>query len=322
MKVLSTLARISAIVGKYMSIIVLIVAAAALFFPSALSWVKTSWVNPLLMIVMFGMGLTMKPSDFIVVFSRPKDVIIGFLAQFTVMPLLAFSLSKLFGLEPALMVGVVLCGTCPGGTSSNVMTYLAKGDVPLSIGMTSVSTLLAPILTPAITYLLLRTNVNVDVMSMFLSIIKVVIIPIGLGFIINHFFGETTEKITTILPLVSVIAIVMIVASVVSANSARILSTGAIVFVVVMLHNCLGYLLGFLIAKILRLPLAKQKAIAIEVGMQNSGLATSLASTAFSALPMATVPGAVFSVWHNISGSILANIFSNFTDEKEDKDKD
>ncbi len=317
MKILDALSKASAWVGKYMAIIVLIVAAIALLAPNTLSWVKTSWVNPLLMIVMFGMGLTLKPHDFAVVFSRPKDIIIGFLAQFTIMPLLAFALGKAFGLEDALLVGVILCGTCPGGTSSNVITYLSKGDVPLSVGMTSVSTLFAPLLTPAITYLLLRTSVNVDVMSMFLSIIKIVIIPIGLGFIINHFFEKTTEKVASTLPLVSVTAIVLIVAAVVSANSAKIMDTGLVVFVVVILHNCLGYALGFLIGYALKMPLAKQKAIAIEVGMQNSGLATSLAKTAFPDLAMATVPGAVFSVWHNISGAILANIFQKLK-EKED----
>lgn len=317
MKVLECLGKLSTFVGKWMAIIVLVVAAMALFVPSSLSWIKTSWVNPLLMIVMFGMGLTMKASDFIIVFKRPKDIIIGALSQFLVMPLLAFGLGKAFGLEDALLVGVVLCGTCPGGTSSNVMTYLSKGDVPLSIGMTSVSTLLAPFLTPAITFLLLRESVDVNILAMFLSIIKVVIIPIGLGLLINHFFSETTQKAVTVLPLVSVIAIVMIVAAVVSANSAKILSTGAIVFVVVILHNCLGYLLGFLIAKALHLKLAKAKALSIEVGMQNSGLATSLAKTVFPDLALATVPGAVFSVWHNISGSILANIYSRM-EEKDD----
>lgn len=318
MKVLKVLTKISEFAGKFMAIIVVIVAAFSLLVPGAFTpWLKTSWVNPLLMIVMFGMGLTLKPHDFVVVFTRPKDIVIGFISQYTIMPLLAFCLGKIFNLEPALLVGVVLVGTCPGGTSSNVMTYLGKGDVPLSVGMTCVSTLLAPFLTPAITYLLLRTSVEVNVLSMFISIIEVVIVPIGLGFIINHFFSNFTQKIVSVLPLVSVIAIVLIVAAVVSANSARILSTGVVLFAVVILHNCLGYLLGFIVAKILRLPLAKQKAISIEVGMQNSGLATSLAATAFSTLPMATVPGAVFSTWHNISGSILANIFAKIKDKNE-----
>lgn len=311
------LEKLSDFVGKHMAIIVVIIAAVALFVPPALSWIKPTWVTKLLMIVMFGMGLTMKPADFAVVFKRPKDIIIGFFAQFSIMPLLAFALGKLFQLDDALLVGVILVGTCPGGTSSNVMTYLGKGDVALSVGMTSVSTLFAPIVTPALTYLLLKETVNVDMMSMFISIVQVVILPIGSGFIINKYFSETTQKAVKILPLVSVTAIVMIVASVISANSARIMSTGLIVFAVVVLHNLLGYALGYAVGKALGLPLSKKKAISIEVGMQNSGLATSLAATAFPALALATVPGALFSMWHNISGAILANIFAQMKDDAE-----
>ena len=211
------------------------------------------------------------------------------------------------------MAGVILVGTCPGGTSSNVITYLSKGDVALSVGMTSVNTLLAPFLTPAITYLLLRTTVSVDVLGMFLSIIKVVIIPILLGFIINKLWGKYTEKISDVLPLISVLAITLIVASVVSHNSERILETGVIVFIVVILHNVFGYLAGYLLGMLLKLPLGKKKALSIEIGMQNSGLATSLAQTAFPNLMMVTVPGAIFSVWHNISGALLANVLRMVT---------
>ncbi|ANZ44072.1 bile acid:sodium symporter family protein [Cloacibacillus porcorum] len=309
------LEKLSDFVGKYMAFIVVVVAAAALFVPTALIWIKTSWITTLLMIVMFGMGLTLNPVDFAVVFRRPKDVILGCLAQFTIMPLLAFALGKAFALDDALLVGVILVGTCPGGTSSNVITYLSKGDVALSVGMTSVSTLLAPLLTPALTYLLLRQTVSVDMAAMFMSIVKVVILPIAAGFVINKFFSSTTQKAVKVLPLVSVTAIVMIVAAVVSANSAKIMTTGVLVFSVVILHNILGYGLGYVIAAFLKVPLAKKKAISIEVGMQNSGLATSLAATSFPSLALATVPGAVFSVWHNISGAILANIYSQMKEK-------
>lgn len=309
--------RVSDFVGKYMAIIVLVVAALALFVPKSCLWIQTSWINYLLMVVMFGMGLTLKFSDFAIVFKRPKDIIIGCIAQFTIMPLLAFALGKIFGLETGLLAGVILVGTCPGGTASNVMTYLSKGDVALSVGMTSVNTLLAPFLTPAITYLLLKTSVTVDVMSMFLSIIKVVIVPIALGFIINKFWGKYTEKVSDVLPLISVTAITLIVAAVVSHNSERILQTGAIVFAVVILHNILGYAVGFALGHILKLPMPKKKALSIEIGMQNSGLATSLAGSAFPDLAMATVPGAIFSVWHNISGALLANLFRRFEDKAE-----
>lgn len=313
MRILET---ISNFFGKFMALIVLAVAALALFVPVTCTWIQTGWVNYLLMIVMFGMGLTFKLEDFKLVFTRPKDIIIGCLAQFTIMPLLAFGLGKVFGLDAALLAGVILVGTCPGGTSSNVITYMSKGDVALSVGMTSVNTVLAPLLTPAITWLLLRTTVTVDPMNMFLSIIKVVIIPIALGFIINKLFGKVTEKLVTILPTVSVIAICLIVASVVSHNAEKIFSTGVVVFAVVILHNLLGYTCGFGLGKLLKLNVAKTKALSVEIGMQNSGLATSLAGTAFPDLAMATVPGAIFSVWHNISGAVLANIYNRWN-EKE-----
>ena len=301
--------KISEIIGKYMALIVLAIAALALFVPQSSLWINTSWINYLLMVVMFGMGLTMKPTDFALIFKRPKDIIIGCAAQFIILPELAFGLSRIFGLDPALTAGVVLVGTCPGGTASNVMTYLSKGDVALSVGMTSVNTLLAPLLTPAITWLLLQTTVSVDVWAMFWSIIQVIIIPIALGFVINHFFGKITQKAVAVLPMVSTVAICMIVAAVVSHNAEKIYTSGALVLAVVILHNLLGYACGFGLGKLLRLPPAKTKALSIEIGMQNSGLATSLAGTAFPNLAMATVPGAIFSVWHNISGAILAGFY-------------
>ena len=301
--------KTSEIIGKYMAWIVLVIAALALFFPKTCLWIQTGWINYLLMIVMFGMGLTMKFSDFAVVFSRPKDILTGCIAQFLFMPLLAFLLGKLFGLSNELLVGVILVGTCPGGTSSNVITYLSKGDTALSVGMTSVNTLLAPFLTPALTYLFLRTSVNVDLKAMFISIIQVVIIPIGLGILINMLFGKYTQKVKDALPSVSVTAICLIVAAVVSHNSEKILSTGAVIFAIVILHNLLGYLCGYLVGVLFKMDIPRKKAVAIEIGMQNSGLATTLAANAFPTLAMATVPGAIFSVWHNISGAILAGIF-------------
>ena len=308
--------QISEFLGKYMAVIVLAVAALSLFVPRAVLWIETSWVNYLLMIVMFGMGLTLKLSDFKLVLTRPKDILIGCAAQFSIMPLLAFALGKLFALDDALLAGVILVGTCPGGTASNVITYLSEGDVALSVGMTSVNTLLAPVLTPAITYLLLRTTVTVDVMAMFISIVQVVIIPIALGLVINKLFEKATRTVVEVLPAVSVIAICMIVAAVVSHNADKIFATGMTIFAVVILHNLLGYVFGYGVARLFGLELAKKKAMAIEVGMQNSGLATSLAGTAFPNLAMATVPGAIFSVWHNISGAILAGIFRRMKDDQ------
>ncbi len=306
--------KTSEFIGKYMAVIVLAVAALALFAPTACLWVQTGWINYLLMIVMFGMGLTMKAGDFAVVFARPRDIIIGCAAQFLIMPALAFGLGKAFGLSEELLVGVILVGTCPGGTSSNVITFLSKGDTAMSVGMTSINTLLAPVLTPALTYLYLQTSVNVDVKAMVVSIIQVVVIPIVLGVVINRVLGKYTEKVKDVLPTVSVAAICLIVAAVVSHNSEKILSTGVIVFIVVILHNLLGYALGFLIGGIFKMDMPKKKAISIEIGMQNSGLASTLAANAFPTLAMATVPGAIFSVWHNISGAILAGIFRKAAD--------
>ncbi len=306
------LEKLSEGIGKYMALIVLLVAVLSLFVPASALWIDTSWINFLLMVVMFGMGLTIRPKDFALVFARPRDMLIGCVAQFSVMPLLAFALSRLFQLDPALTAGVVLVGTCPGGTASNVITYFAKGDVALSVGMTSVNTLLAPLLTPLITYLLLKTTVTVDVWSMFLSIVKVVLIPIALGFLINRCFGRFAQKLVKVLPMLSTFAICMIVGAVVSHNAAKIYSSGLLVLAVVVLHNLLGYLCGFGLSRLFRMPPEKTKAVSIEIGMQNSGLATSLANTAFPDLAMATVPGAIFSVWHNISGAILAGFYRNW----------
>ena len=298
---------------NYMAVIILGIAVMALFIPQTALWVQTSWINYLLMLVMFGMGLTLNPKDFLMVLKRPREILIGGVAQFTVMPILAFMLGKVFGLDTALLAGVVLVGTCPGGTASNVMTYLAKGDVALSVGMTSVNTWLAPVLTPVMTYLFLRTSVDIDVLSMFFSIIQVVIVPIGLGLLMAR--GKLMRNVASCLPLISVVAIALIIASVVSHNAERILKTGCVIFAVVMLHNLLGYAAGFGLASVLRMKTAQRKAMSMEIGMQNSGLATSLAATSFPNLAMATVPGAIFSVWHNISGGILAAIFRKWKQE-------
>lgn len=301
--------EISNFFNKYMAIIVLIVATFSLLLPKSALWIQISWINCLLMVIMFGMGLTLKLDDFILVFKRPKDIIFGAFAQFTFMPLIAFLLCHLFKLNPELTAGVILVGTCPGGTASNVITYFAKGDIGLSVCMTSVNTLLSPFLTPAITYLLLQTTVKVDILGMFASIINVILIPILFGLIVNKFFKNFSEKLINILPSISVIGICLIVASVVSHNSDKIITSGITILTVVILHNVSGYILGFIFGKILKLPPEKIKAFSIEIGMQNSGLATSLATTAFPLLPLATVPGAIFSVWHNISGAILAIIY-------------
>ena len=314
---MKTLEKVSDFVGKYMAAIVIVVAAGALFFPGPFSVVKTSWVNTLLGIVMFGMGLTLKPNDFKVVFSRPKDVIVGCVAQFTLMPFLAWVLTMVFHLPTELAIGVILVGTCPGGTSSNVMTYLSKGDVALSVGMTAVSTVLAPVLTPLLTLLYAGQRVDVNPVNMFLSIVKVVLVPIVLGFVVNHFFHEFTQQAVRVLPLVSTTAIVLIICAVVSANSAKIMTSGLLILVVVVLHNLLGYLTGYAVGKALKLDSTKCRAISIEVGMQNSGLATSLAAAHFAQYPLATIPGAVFSVWLYAESSVYSRSFLWFCKAKD-----
>ncbi len=313
--------KISAWVSKWMAAIVIVVAALAFIRPATCSWIKTSAVNPLLGIVMFGMGLTLKPADFKVVFSRPRDIITGFLAQFLLMPLIAFVLIKIFQLPTEIAIGVMLVGTCPGGTSSNVMTFMAHGDVPLSVGMTAVSTVFAPFLTPFLTWFYLRATVEVNMVAMFLSIVQVVLIPIVLGFVVNYFFSKFTQAAVKVLPLVSTIAIVAIVAAVVAANAGNLRKSSVVVFVVVILHNLLGYFTGYMVGKLLKTNESKARTLSIEVGMQNSGLAVSLARTAFAQYPMAMIPGAVFSTWHNISGAIYANFLAQHKPKDGSGDK-
>lgn len=293
-----------------MGVLVLAAAVVALAVPDLFSGIKPTVINPLLGIIMFGMGMALKPEDFRIVLSRPKDVIIGCLAQFTIMPLLAWTLSRVFTLDEALAVGVVLVGCCPGGTASNVITYLAKGDLALSVGMTAVSTVLAPVMTPLLVWLLAGKTVDVDVVGMLLSILWVVILPIVAGLTIKWLWPKLTEKATAYLPAVSSLAIAFIVLIVISANAHKLLLGGMVIVAVVVLHNLCGLGLGYLIGRLLHLPAPKRKAISIEVGMQNSGLASSLATLHFATYPMATIPGAIFSVWHNISGAIVARIYA------------
>ena len=319
---MKTLEKISGWAGKYMAVIALLVAIIALVFPDPVKGViKTSYVNILLGIVMFGMGMTLKISDFKVVFTKPKAVITGILSQFIIMPLLAFLLVKIFNLDPALAVGVILVGSCPGGTSSNVMTYLAKGDVALSVGMTACTTILAPVVTPALVLLLGGETINVSYVSMLMSIVQVVLVPIVLGFVINHFFEKFAQACAKVLPLISVIAICLIIMAVVAANAAKIMTVGWLIVVVVMLHNLCGYALGYGVGKVLGLTRDQIRTLSIEVGMQNSGLATSLATVHFATMPLAAVPGTVFSVWHNISGAIYANILARTAEEKPAEEK-
>lgn len=285
---------------------VLLVAVVSLCLPASFQWVDTWAINPMLGVIMFGMGLTLSPHDFRIVLSRPKDILIGCLAQFTVMPLLAWGLTWIFSLPKELALGVILVGCCPGGTASNVITYLAKGDLALSVGMTATSTLLAPVLTPLLVWLMAGTMVDVDTLGMLQSIVYVVIAPIIIGLLCQRYLPQATKSVVPYLPAFSSIVIALVVGIIVSHNADRLLVGGLIVILVVMAHNLLGLSIGFLLGRLIRLPKPKCVAVSIEVGMQNSGLASSLAVLHFAAYPLATIPGAIFSVWHNISGALAA----------------
>jgi len=297
-------------IARWMGVMVLVVAALSLTVPASFVWIDTWAINPMLGAIMFGMGLTLSPADFKVVLSRPKDILIGCLTQFTVMPLLALGLTWAFSLPQELAIGVILVGCCPGGTASNVITYLAKGDLALSVGMTAASTLLAPLLTPLLVWLLAGTMVDVDTVGMLMSIVYVVIAPIVCGLLCQRFLPKLTKLLTPYLPAFSSIVIAMVVGIVVSHNAARLLTAGLLIVAVVMIHNILGLAIGFTVGRLLRLQRPKCVALSIEVGMQNSGLASSLAVLHFAAYPLATIPGAVFSVWHNISGALVAKLYS------------
>lgn len=311
---MSTFLKFTQFIQKTFAIWVVLFAGIAMFAPEAFVWLK-SYIIWMLGIIMFGMGMTMTVDDFKGVLKSPKAVLIGVVAQFVVMPGLAYALCKIFQLPTEIAIGVILVGCCPGGTASNVITYMAKGNVALSVACTSVSTLLAPLLTPAIFYLLASQWIEIDAWSMLSSIIQVVLFPIVLGLIVRTFLKEKVEAYITVMPLISVVAIVLIVAAIIAGSKAQILESGLLILAVVMLHNGLGYLLGFWAAKWFKLPFADSKAIAIEVGMQNSGLGVALAAVHFAASPVTAVPSAIFSLWHNISGPALATYWAS----KEDK---
>ena len=298
------------LIARWMGALVLLMALLSVMMPAPFMAIDTWWINPLLGVIMFGMGLTLSPQDFRIVFSRPRDVLVGCLAQFTIMPFMAWLLTKAFSLPSDLALGVILVGCCPGGTASNVITYLAKGDLALSVGMTATSTVLAPFMTPFLTWLLAGTLVDVNTLGMLQSIVYVVIAPILGGLLIQHFLPGFTKRAVAYLPAFSTLVIAFVVGIVVGHNASRLLTGGLLVIIVVMLHNLSGLALGYGVGRMLSLSHEKRAAISIEVGMQNSGLASSLATLHFAAFPMATIPGAIFSVWHNISGALVAKVYS------------
>lgn len=297
-------------IARWIGVLVLVMALVALQFPAPLGAIDTWYINPMLGLIMFGMGLTLSAKDFRVVLSRPKDILLGCLAQFTIMPFMAWLLSQIFSLPKELTLGMILVGCCPGGTASNVITFLARGDLALSVGMTATSTLLAPVLTPLLVWLLAGTMVNVDTIGMLLSIVYVVIAPIVIGLLCQRHLPILTRRMVPYLPAFSSIMITLTVGIVVSHTSDKLLAGGFIVILAVMLHNLSGLAFGYTLGKLLHLSREKCIAVSIEVGMQNSGLASSLAVLHFAVFPLATIPGAIFSVWHNISGALVAKWYT------------
>ena len=306
-RLLHPLEKFASLLTKYIGLIIICFSVLAFFWRDGFSWM-TNYTSVFLGVIMFGMGLTIKLDDFRAIFSRPKEVVIGAVAQYTIMPVIAWLLCKVMNLPADLALGVILVGCCPGGTASNVITYIAGGDVALSVGMTIVSTLAAPLMTPFLVYVLAGTWVEVSFWAMVISVVKVILIPVLLGVFLRSLAGEHVDKVSDVMPLVSVVAIVMIIGGIVAVNAEKIVSCGVLVLGVVAIHNFCGMMLGFLAAKIFHVEYSRTTAIAIEVGMQNSGLAVSLAAANFAANPLATLPGAIFSVWHNIAGSIFAGI--------------
>ncbi len=301
------------LITRNMALLVLAAGVLGAAVPDACKWIGPH-IPMLLGVVMFGMGMTLRVEDFRMLAKRPWEVAAGAVLQFTIMPFMAWVLVKCFTIPPELAIGVILVGTCPGGTASNVIAYLAKGDVALSVAMTTCTTILAPFVTPWITWWLAGAWIDISPEAMMVSIVKMVLVPVLAGLLMNHFAGGVVRKCLPVLPAFSALTVVLIVAGVVSLSAAKLLQYGLMIAGIVVLHNGFGFLLGYIMAKALKMEPAKARSMAIEVGMQNSGLATALSVKFFT--PEAAIPGAIFSVWHNISGSLVANYFVR-QDEKQ-----
>lgn len=318
------LKRLSEILSQKASLFIILVAIVTFMAPSLFLWVKGVTQTIILGIIMLTMGLTLTPDDFRNLAKRPMDILIGSVAQFSIMPLVAYTLTWLFSLVPAfapystaMAIGIILVGCCPGGVSSNIMSFLCKGDVAYSVGMTCASTLMAPFLTPLLVLWLAGAQVDVDAVGMFKQILIVTILPIAIGFLLNLHLGhkEVFGKIQSCMPGVSVISLACIVGGVVSTVHDDLVQNGFLLFILtfgmVFCHNAIGYLLGYTVGGLFGFNKAKRRTISIEVGMQNAGLGTNLAMTFFVATnPLAVVPCAISCAWHSISGTILANLFA------------
>ena len=304
-------------IEKYFFIVILLAVAISLVYPNSFKWVLSEYnginiINLLLSIVLFTMGTTLKADDFINVIRNPKAIGVGISAQYIIMPIMAFALARAFCLDTALTAGLILVGTVPGGTASDVITFIAKGDVALSVSLTAVSTVISPILTPIITLLLIGNQIQFNPVDMFISIVEIVIVPIILGLILNYKFPNFCKKLKDYLPTVSSIVICLIVAGVIGANKQAILTSSTVILIVIVLQYFLSMLIGFGIGRLAGMNKKQIITVAIEIAFQNSGLSTSLAKTHFPNLSQATVPGAIYSVWQNFAGSILAYAFRKY----------
>ncbi len=328
--------QISAFLSKNASWVVIAAAIVALFFPDIFAWVQRNGHSSVILgLIMLTMGCTLSAEDFKILISRPLDILIGSIAQFTLMPLLAWSLTKIFGLNPYMAAGIILVGCCPGGVSSNIMSFLCKGDVAFSVGMTTVSTILSPILTPALVYLLAGTSIDVDAIGMFKNILVVTLIPVTVGCLFNVFLGKKSyfQDLQKMMPGLSVICLALIVGGVIFQVHPQLMANGLslvlLTLAVVFFHNGLGYVFGYLVGTLFHFSTAKKRTISIDVGMQNAGMATVLANNFFAtpaaiaANPMAAlsvIPCAISCAYHSISGTILAGIFVRF-DKKSKSNK-
>lgn len=314
--------KISRWLAANASLTVIAVAVFTFFVPDTFNWVRGNTQTVILGIIMLTMGLTLTTQDFRILARRPWDIFIGACAQFIIMPCVAYLLVHVFRLEPALALGILLVGCCPGGVSSNIMSYLCHGDVAFSVGMTCASTLLAPVMTPLLMELTAGEIIKIDTIGMFLNILIVTIIPVAIGCFLNYTYSkkEYFPTIQSLMPGLSVICLACIVGGVISTVHDDLVARGLMLFLwtfaVVFCHNTLGYMMGWLSGKLARFNTAKKRTISIEVGMQNAGLATVLASTFFAAQPLAVLPCAISCAWHSISGTILAGLFQQYDKKK------
>ncbi|MFW6384486.1 MAG: bile acid:sodium symporter family protein, partial [Halodesulfurarchaeum sp.] len=306
-----TISRIARFASKYFVVWVVLAAGLGLTRPETFVPIL-DYVNPLLGLIMLGMGVTLTPTDFKRLVERPVDVGIGALTQWLVMPLAAFALYLAFDLPDAIGVGLILVGAAPGGTASNVMTYLGRGDVALSVAITTVTTLAAPIVMPAWTLAILGQSIDVTFVEMFTNIVQIVIVPVILGFAIRYVLDRSAPAVAEVgldvFPVVSVFAIAAIVAGVVGGNVENILTAGALVLAAVVLHNGIGLGAGYSVGRATGMATDRVRTTAFEVGLQNSALAVALATSFFE--PAAALIPALFSVWHNVSGPALASFFT------------